>query len=70
MYEPVEFDQFDRVGIYILSYFVDGEVFEGIHTVAVKYDGTDYTTYNFENDVTNQHPSDYIQLYFCGYYIG
>ena len=37
-YSKVNLDEMTQEGIYIISYWVKGSIFEGLHTVAVYYD--------------------------------
>ena len=71
-YSDVELNEINKPGVYIISYWTTGSGFLGItplHTVAVKYDGTTYFTYN-KGGISTQNPSSYARDYICGYYLG
>ena len=70
-YKRVSLDRMNTQGYYIISFWVRGNVFNGLHTVAVYFDGNTYTTYNLKGDgeISNKHPSEYAYSYICGYYI-
>lgn len=68
-WEKVKLSQLHRKGVYILSYWNRGMPFHGLHTVAVSYDGTVYTTYNLGSKPTQIQPSAYAKRFICGYYL-
>ncbi len=70
-YEKVNCDQLNKIGVYIISYWNSDNIFKGLHTVAVKFDGEYYYTYNLsEGEVFVGLPANYINGYICGYYLG
>ena len=69
----IRLDEMDKPGTYIISFWNDKPLTEGLHTVAVSYDGTGYTTYNRYGDgkLNYQAPASYARnSYICGYYLG
>ena len=48
-YERVSADEMNKSGIYIVSFW-NQNAFTGLHTIAVKYDGVEYTEYNNYGD--------------------
>ena len=68
-YSRVSANEMTKPGIYIVSYWNDNAPFNGLHTIAVTYDGSKYTTYNKHNGYFN--PYDYDNSsYIIGYYLG
>ena len=70
-YSRVGLNEMDRTGTYIISYWT-GPIGSPLHTVAVSYDGTGYTTYNLDGSggESGLNPTDYVYRYVCGYYLG
>lgn len=68
-YTRVRLDEMDKPGTYIISSWNDKPLKNGLHTVAVSYNGSSYTTYNIGDDKYSP-PSAYAQDYICGYYLG
>ena len=68
-YSMVGLDEMTSPGIYIISYWNEGAPWNGLHTVAISYDGTSYTTYNYNGSTSNSSPSSYAKNYICGYYL-
>ena len=77
--EGIDYSQVNDVGemtatgTYIISFWNSGAPWNGLHTVAVGYDGTSYTAYNlggYGKPTDNFDPSKYADAYICGYYIG
>lgn len=67
-YTTVRLDEMDKPGTYIISFW-NGQ----IHTVAVSYDGSKYTSYNRSTRATgpeDESPYLYAQNYIYGYYLG
>lgn len=60
-----------RPGVYILSFWNDHAPWGGLHTVAVRYDGAHYTTFNLKGrgDTSTLPPSVYARRFICGYYL-
>jgi hypothetical protein len=58
--------------VYIISFWNDNKPWGGLHTVAVKYDGVRYATYNLSGNgqISYMLPSDYACDFICGYYLG
>ena len=71
-YSNVDLSDMTQEGIYIISFWNPGVPFHGLHTVAVCYDGTTYTTYNYSGygQLYYGSPLDYAEFYICGYYLG
>ena len=69
-YSRVGLDEITNPGTYIISYWT-GPFPSSIHTVAISYDGSVYTTYNLygDNKTYNDNPTDYAERYICGYYL-
>ena len=59
-------------GFYIISYWNDCAPWNGLHTVAVYYDGTRYITYNRwgNGKLCYENPAEYAGEFIIGYYIG
>lgn len=70
-YERVSLADMTRQGVYILSFWNDRAPWGGLHTVAVRYDGKRYTTYNLKGrgEVTYLPPAVYARHFICGYYL-
>ena len=68
-YTCIRLDEMDKPGTYIISFWNDKPLTNGLHTVAVSYDGSSYTTYNIGDDMYSP-PSVYAKDYICGYYLG
>ena len=71
-YTRIRLDEMDKPGTYIISFWNDKPLTEGLHTVAVSYDGSQYTTYNKKGygDLYFKEPSTYASRFICGYYLG
>ena len=71
-YSRVGINEMDKKGVYIMSYWNEWAPFNGLHTVAIKYDGSQYAAYNLLGDgqVYPITPSDYSFKFICGYYLG
>lgn len=68
-YNLVSANEMTKPGVYIVSCWNENAPFNGLHTIAVKYDGSKYTPYNKRNGYFN--PSDYDNSsYIIGYYLG
>ena len=61
-----------RRGVYVVSFWNDRAPWGGLHTVAVRYDGQRYTTYNLKGrgEATSLPPAVYARRFICGYYLG
>ena len=70
-YEKVGLNELTKPGVYIISYWNDSKPFTkgGIHTIAVEYDGKQYTSHNRSGDA-NANPQTYACAFVCGYYLG
>ena len=72
-YSRVDINGMNKPGIYIISFWT-GPLGSPLHTVAVSYDGTTYTTYNYNGygDLFFGDPNEYAARYRyeCGYYLG
>lgn len=70
-YERVSLADMTRRGVYIISFWNDRAPWGGLHTVAVRYDGVRYTTYNLKGrgEVTSLPPSVYARHFICGYFL-
>ena len=71
-YTPVSFDEMNQEGVYIISFWNSDSVFDQLHTVAVRYDGKQYTTYNLSGNgkTVDTDPAIYVGAYVYGYYLG
>ena len=71
-YSCVSLNEMTQEGVYIISYWNDGAPWNGLHTVAVNYDGKGYTTYNLwgNGSTSDRSPMEYANAYICGYYLG
>lgn len=68
--KPVKFNELNKQGIYIISYFNDGKLLKGIHTVTVAYDGNTYTVYNLRGkEAHNLANLDFAKKYVCGRFV-
>lgn len=69
--ERVGLADMTRRGVYIISFWNDHAPWGGLHTVAVRYDGQHYTTYNLKGrgEVTHLPPAVYARRFICGYYL-
>ncbi len=67
-------DEMTKEGMYIISSWNDPDTyFEGRHTVAIEYNGTDYIVYNPHNLAYKPEDIDITKLqdtFICGYYVG
>ena len=76
--EGIDYSQVNDVGemtatgTYIISFWNSGAPWNGLHTVAVGYDGDTYTTYNLNGYGNESHllPTEYANNFICGYYLG
>ena len=60
-------------GMYIISYYVRGKITNGIHTIAVEYDGTSYIAYNRYSNreyAMRINIEDFSDWLICGFYVG
>lgn len=71
-YTRVGLDEMTAEGVYIISFWKYGAPWNGLHTVAVDYDGTTYTTYNLRGNgaPSYDNPANYASNFICGYYLG
>ena len=56
-------------GVYIISYFNNGRIFDGVHTVCFSFDGTEYTAYNVPRGTEHLPPDEYAFRRLCCYRI-
>lgn len=68
-YSKVDLKEMTNPGVYIISYW-NGPFPSSLHTVAISYDGSTYTTYNRKGGRTYDSPSEYATRFICGYYLG
>ena len=70
-YRNVSLEEMNTQGYYTISFWNNGNITDGLHTVAVYFDGNVYSTYNLYGDgqVYYMNPSEYAYGYICGYYI-
>ena len=66
-YSRVSANEMTKPGIYIVSYWTE-DFPHKIHTIAVKYDGNSYNTFNPYQE--NASSLSYGVGYICGYYLG
>ena len=71
-YTTVGLNSLEQTGVYIISYWTEEPFKSSVHTVAVYYSGSVYSTYNkaSEKMIYYGHPSAYAENYLCGYYLG
>jgi hypothetical protein len=71
-YSCVEVANMANPGVYVISYWNSHSVLDGLHTIAVSYDGTAYTAYNLYGNGKEYsiNPVDYSDRFICGYYLG
>ena len=70
-YSRVGLSGMTEPGTYIISFWNDEPLKNGLHTVAVSYDGSVYTAYNLKGygGIENINLSDYKRKFICGYYL-
>ena len=59
-----------KPGVYIISYWNKNPLKNGLHTIAVHYDGNQYMAYNVSGGVVPIDPADYRWRFIIGYYLG
>ena len=71
-YTRVDVDEMTNPGVYIISFWNKGAPWNGLHTVAVSYDGIMYTAYNLYGDGYEYSidPKSYADRFIIAYYIG
>ena len=71
-YEKIRLKKMTRRGLYIISYWNEKPLKNGIHTVTVLFDGNRYTTYNLHGNgiVSREDPRQYAKRFIVGYYLG
>ena len=69
-YSRVGIDNMHQEGIYVISFWNEGAPWNGLHTVAVRYDGLEYTAYNLNGRARSILLTTYSTRYICGYYLG
>ena len=73
-YTRVGLNDMTKQGVYIISFWNENPLSNGLHTVAVSYDGKTYTTYNYSGygDLLFEDPVEYATVcrFECGYYLG
>lgn len=71
-FEKVKRKGLGRPGVYIVSFWNEKPLKNGIHTVALTYDGEKYTTYNLHGNgaASGEDPRDYAKRFIVGYYLG
>ena len=70
-YNRVGLNDMTESGTYIISFWNDNAPWNGLHTVAISYDGTIYTAYNLYGNGSeyNISLSDYAHSFICGYHV-
>ncbi len=70
-YSNVGLSRMTEPGTYIISFWNNNAPWNGLHTVAVSYNGTTYTAYNlYGNGIVSEIDlSDYSKRFICGYYL-
>lgn len=70
-YSRVGINDMTQSGTYIISFWNDNTPWNGLHTVAISYDGSVYTAYNLYGlgDQSDILLVDYAKQYICGYYL-
>lgn len=71
-YSRVGINGMNKPGVYIISFWNDNPLQNGLHTVAINYDGSNYTAYNFasEYDGDPVSLSYFKNRFICAYYVG
>lgn len=69
-YSRVTINEMTESGVYIMSYWNSSSIWDGLHTVAVYYDGSTYMAYNTQGSARKIEILDYSDRYICGYYLG
>ena len=69
-YSSVGLSQMNKSGVYIISYWNTDSIFDGVHTIAIQYDGTTYKAYNYHWQEGSIDISQFKGRYICGYYLG
>ena len=71
-YSRVGLNDMTEQGVYIMSFWNENPPWNGLHTVAVSYNGINYIAYNLNgnNIEYNISLSDYSKRFICGYYLG
>ncbi len=67
-YTEVGLDELNKPGTYIISYWNGTPWLSSLHTIAVQYDGTEYTAYN-KGGNPSANPTTYANNFICGYYL-
>ena len=71
-HDVVSLSEMTEPGVYIMSFWNDNAPWNGLHTVAIRYDGINYIAYNYYGDgETTNFPSlqQFADSYICGYYL-
>ena len=70
-YSRVKIGNMTNPGVYIISFWNES-IFDGLHTIAINYDGATYTAYNLYGDGKTYaiQLSEYNKRFICGYYLG
>lgn len=70
-YSRVGLNEMTESGTYIISFWNENPLENGLHTVAISYDGMSYTAYNLDcyGESDPFYPSDYSTRFICGYYL-
>lgn len=58
----VGLNELNKPGVYIISFWNENPPVNGLHTVAVSYNGDNYSTYNLKGrgEVDNRNPNEYV----------
>ena len=61
-----------KEGLYIISFWNEKPLKNGLHTVALTFDGKEYTTYNLHGNgrAAHEDPREYGKRFIVGYYLG
>jgi hypothetical protein len=68
-YSRVGLNEMTESGTYIISFLNENPLENGLHTVAVSYDGTTYSAYNLNGGKKQIELDDYSKRFICGYYL-
>ena len=68
-YSSVSIEGMTKKGTYIFSYWNSTDIFSGLHTIAISYDGNKFYGYNYMHGYNEISPSKYSDRFICCYYL-